>query len=136
MTSSSVAVTDAAVEPSAIASPVASAAVAVGEILKQLVLHSFGFHTENQTDAAISSIEKWVSGTVGSAINALDTSQIAASKEDVTLRVPPGGPAATVLAGPVLDYQKLAEAILAAQQAQAAKNAGPPPTNEVEPPSE
>jgi hypothetical protein len=105
-----------ALEPSAIASPLSIATTSVGEIIKNLVQHSQGFHSENQTDAAMSSVDKWVAHSVGDEASAIDRSEVRAPKEDVSLRVPPGGYVpATVLAGPILDYTKLAQAILAEQ---------------------
>jgi hypothetical protein len=71
-----------------------------------------GFPTEDLTNAAVASVEKWVGDTSG-----MDTENARAPVEDVTQRVPPGygGPPATT--GAVIDYDKLAAAIVKAQKA-------------------
>ena len=103
-------------EPSATVSPLSIATVSVGEILKNLVHYSQGYHTENLTDAALASIKSWVDHSIGNEKSAINMGETRAAKEDVSLRVPPGGFApANVMAGPVLDYTKLAQAILAEQ---------------------
>lgn len=107
------------VEPSAVSDGQSSAVFALGQVLKT-VLHKMPiFSVESDLDNAINVVDKWVSAFVpGSAMAALVTGDERAPKEDVSQRIPPGGPVANIYSGPQLDYAKLAQAILAAQKEQ------------------
>jgi|SRR5215831_8194861 hypothetical protein len=103
---------DKPVEPTAMANGETVAKHGVGEILKTLVHHSLAFPTEDSTNAAFLAVDKWVGDTAG-----MDTDNARAPIEDVSQRIPPGGVTPTsVVQGPVIDYNKLAQAILAAQK--------------------
>lgn len=106
------------VSPTAVASGKSSAVFALGELLKTIVHKTLTFPAESGVDSAVNTIDAWVRSFVSpSEVSALATGDERAAKEDVSLRVPPGGGVATqVVSGPVLDYQKLAQAILAEQQ--------------------
>lgn len=106
------------VSPSAVASAKSAAVHAFGQTLHTVVKNSGAFRTENEQDAAHRSIDAFVFAHVDpSEMSALRTGNEHAAKEDVTLRVPPGGFApAPAFAG--LDYAALAKAILAEQQRQ------------------
>jgi hypothetical protein len=105
---------DRVIQPTAIAGPKASSVHEVGEVLKTMIHQSHFFATENLQDEAMSAVDKFVKAfTMPSELNALLTGNERAAKEDVTKRIPPGGPMPP--AGPAIDYRLLAEAIVAAQ---------------------
>lgn len=116
----------AGVTPSAVAGPKSVAVHNLAQVLKDLVHGSNAYHSEGQVDAAMSAVDGFVNAFVPSQeMKAIDTSDVRAAKEDVSQRIPPGGVVANVVQGPVIDYNALARAILAAQaeaQAQAKSN--------------
>jgi hypothetical protein len=84
-----------------------------------MIHQSHYFATENLQDAAMTAVDKWVSAhATASELSAVLTGDERAAKEDVTQRIPPGGPMARP-AGPTIDYRLLAEAIVAAQERKA-----------------
>ena len=102
--------------PTSVSGPQSAAVHALGEVLKTLIHNSHFFPTENAVDSAMSAVDKWVSTSVKSSeLGAILTGNERAAKEDVTKRIPPGGPN-MVAVGPQIDYRQLAEAIIAAQQ--------------------
>lgn len=120
----------AGVSPSAVAGPKSVAVHSLGEVLKHLIHNSGAYHDEGQVDTAVSTVDGFVKAYVPpQELPAIDRSGMRAAKEDVTQRIPPGGPMTNVVAGPVIDYNQLARAILNAQaeaQAQAAQGAVTP----------
>lgn len=114
--------------PSAVSSPKTSAIMQLGEVLKTVLHKSVGvFHSENDLDAAVNIVDDFVRAMLGSAdTSAVMTDAFRAAKEDVTMRTPPGGAVANVVTGPVLDYSKLAQAILAEQRKYQIENEGTP----------
>jgi hypothetical protein len=103
------------VNPAAVSSGKSSAIYALGEVLKTMIHKTLAFSTESDLDNAVRIVDKFVGAFVpGSEMSALLTGDARAAKEDVSLRVPPQG--AAVISGPVLDYTKLAQAILAEQK--------------------
>lgn len=113
--------TNATVTPSAVSSASSGAIFALGEVLKTILHKLPVFSVESDLDAAINVIDKWVGSSVSNGeLSALLTGAERAAKEDVSLRIPPGGAAPNIYSGPQLDYAKLAEAILAAQKNQGA----------------
>lgn len=107
------------ISPTAIASGKSAGTVAFANVLKTVVSAlPMAFHSENGVDAAHRAIDSYVNARVpASEMQALLTGDERAAKEDVSLRIPPGGvTSGQVLVGPVLDYGKLARAILAEQQ--------------------
>ena len=108
---------DVVVMPSAVAQAQPSAVFALGEVLKNLVRLSRAFHSENDEDNAMNVIDKFVKAFASpSDMRALATGDQRAPKEDVSLRVPPGGAAVSIATGPVIDYSALAKALLDEQQ--------------------
>jgi hypothetical protein len=106
----------ATVEPTAISSGKSSAVFKLGQVLKTIIHNSRSFLSENDVDAAINVVDSFVGAFVpGGEIAALATGAERAAKEDVSQRVAPGM-TQQVMGGPVLDYQKLAQAILAEQK--------------------
>jgi len=104
------------VSPSAVSSAKSAAVFNLGEMLKTVVHKMPSLHTEAEVDNAVNVIDAFVRAFVpNSEMVALRTGEERAAKEDVSLRVPPGG-VPTVVSGPVLDYAKLAQAILAEQR--------------------
>lgn len=92
-----------------------------------MIHNSRAFHSENDVDNAVNTVDAFVNAFVPDAeMPALLTGAERAAKEDVTLRIPPGGVMTQVVTGPVIDYVKLAEAIVAVQRRQAAIDAAPP----------
>lgn len=105
------------IQPAAIASPKSVAVHDFGQVLKHLISNSHVFSTENAVDAALNVVDAFTSAFIpGAELPALLTGAERAMKEDVTKRIPPGGPMQTVMAGPVIDYRQLAQAILAEQK--------------------
>lgn len=105
--------------PSAVSSHKSDAIHALGEVLKTVIHKSVGvFSTENELDAAVNIVDGFVRAMIPEgSISALVSEGARAMKEDVSQRTPPGGAvAANVMSGPVLDYTKLAQAILAEQR--------------------
>jgi hypothetical protein len=104
------------VEPSATAGPGPAAAHGLGTVLLDLVYRSGSYHSESDQDAAADAVHKWVNSQVSaSEKRALNTDATRAPKEDVSLRVPPGGYVpAVVTATPAIDYDKLAQALVRA----------------------
>jgi hypothetical protein len=105
------------VTPSAVSGPKASAIFQLGEVLKTVIHRTQTFAGEADMDNAMNVIDSFVHAFVPShEMMALMTGDQRAAKEDVSLRTPPGGAVANVVTGPVLDYSKLAQAILAEQR--------------------
>lgn len=106
------------VSPTAIASGKSTAVFAFADVLKTVV-HALpmAFHSESGIEAADAAIDAYVGAHVpASEMSAILTGDERAPKEDVSLRIPPGGGVqGQVLTGPVLDYAKLARAILMEQ---------------------
>jgi hypothetical protein len=68
-------------------------------------------------DNAVNVVEAFVAAHVSSdEMSALGGTDRRAPREDVSKRVPPNGAAAAIVQGPVLDYAKLAQAILSEQR--------------------
>lgn len=109
-----------AVSPSAVASASDSAVWALGETLKYVFGRIPGaFHSESELDKAVAAVNNFVKASTNrSAVRALATGDETAPKEDVTLRVPPGGGFPAPAAAPNLDYNALAAAIVRIQQQQ------------------
>lgn len=106
-----------AVEPSAVSTPKSNAVFQLGEVLKTVLHKSLTFSNENDLDAAIGVVDSFVKTMIPAAeMPAIFMEGARAVKEDVTQRIPPGGAVANVVSGPVLDYSKLAQAILAEQR--------------------
>lgn len=114
-------------QPSAMAGPVHSATFKLGEILKDVLRKSGSYHNETDLHAALNAVDTWVRSIVPlSAHPALADGMQSAPHEDVTKRIPPGGMPAIISTAPAIDYDRLAAAILAAQQqAMAARQAEP-----------
>ena len=105
------------VQPAATAGPQQSAVYKVGEFLKTLAHKAGVFANESDLLSALSDIDKWVSAYVpASAMNALDTESGRAPIEDVSQRTPPNSTAVVQTMAPGIDYDKLAAAIVRAQQ--------------------
>lgn len=104
----------------AVVSPQHNALFRVGELLKKVVRAvPTAFPNENDVYNAITAIESFVTtGIPAASLRALSEEHDgAAPLEDVTKRIPPAGSAA--LAAPAMqgiDYDKLAQALIAAQQ--------------------
>ena len=109
--------TSSVVSPSAVSSPKSNATFALGEILKTVLHKVPAFASENDLDNAINVVDSWVKSSIPSSeVPAIFMDNARAAKEDVTQRTPPGGAVANIVTGPVLDYSKLAQAILAEQR--------------------
>lgn len=108
------------ITPTAVASAKSASVHQFGQVLHTVVRNSRAFHNENDEDNAHRAIDAFVNAHVpGSEMSALMTGNEHAPKEDVSLRIPPGG-AVAVPAFAGLDYQALAKAILAEQARQTA----------------
>jgi hypothetical protein len=104
------------VEPAAVSSAKSGAVFRLGEVLKTVIHNSRSFLSEPDVDAAVNVVDSFVQAFVpGGELAALFTGAERAAKEDVSQRVAPGM-TQQVTGGPVLDYQKLAQAILAEQK--------------------
>ena len=89
--------------------------------MKTVFHNTPAFSSENDLDNAINVVDSFVKAFIpGGEMAAIPTDGARAVKEDVTLRTPPGGAVANVVSGPVLDYSKLAQAIIAEQRKQQA----------------
>ena len=105
----------AVITPTAVASNRSSAVFQLGQMLKTVIHNSRVFANEADLDNAVNVVDKFVGAFVpGSELPALLTGDERAAKEDVTQRVAPNTSA--VVTGPVLDYTKLAQAILNEQE--------------------
>lgn len=103
--------------PGATAGPVHVAAVKLGEVLKDIIHRSGTYMSEDLMNAALASVDSWVKSLVPVSIMSNIGVDMRAAYEDVTQRTPPGGPA-PVMQQPGIDYDKLAQALIRAQQAQ------------------
>lgn len=113
------------VSPSAISGPKPAAIHGLGEVLMTLIHRTNAFHSEDEQLKADNAVRAFVDAHVSdSERQSFDPGETRAAREDVSLRTPPGGAAPAVVAGPVLDYAKLAQAILAAQKEQAQVTSG------------
>lgn len=112
------------ISPAAVAGAQPSAAFGLGQVLKEII-HSSpqAFKSENEILGAVNAVDKFIKAFVPvSALPALHTGDQRAPVEDVSLRTPPPGTAITVPANyPVIDYDKLAMALVRAQAAVAAE---------------
>lgn len=107
------------VNPTAMAGPVHASTHALGQVLMDLIHRAGVYTSEVAIHEAEAAVTAWVKSVVPlSAVAALVTGDERAPKEDVTKRIPPGGlPAIPVVtSAPAIDYDRLAEALLAAQQ--------------------
>lgn len=105
------------VSPSAISGPKPAAVHGLGEVLMTLIHRTNAFHSEDDQLKADNAVRAFVNAHVSDSERAsFDPGDTRAAREDVSLRTPPGGAPAAVYTGPVLDYTKLAQAILAEQQ--------------------
>jgi hypothetical protein len=106
------------IQPSAMAGPVASAIFGLAQVLKDVIHNGRVYHSENDVLAALDSVDQFVHAFVKpSEEPALVTGTERAPVEDVSLRTPPPGMTGMVPAGPVIDYDKLAMALVRAQMA-------------------
>lgn len=114
------------VTPAASANGSQSAVFSLGQMLKELI-HGTpqAFSSENQLLSALSSVDAWVKAHVpGSARTALATGDERAAIEDVSLRPAPNGVSYSIpTTAPTIDYDKLAMAMVRAQQQIAAEHA-------------
>jgi hypothetical protein len=124
---------DRPVNPSAIAQQVPSAAYGIAQVLKDLIHSSRAYHSENQVLEAYKAVETFMKAFIpASALPALLTGDERAPIEDVSKRIPPSGVAFSVPTNvPVIDYDKLALAMVRAQAAYQAEVQSVP-----EPPAE
>lgn len=115
------------IAPTAVAQQIPSAVFAIGAVLKDLIHSSRAFHSENQVLEAYKAVDTFLKAFVpASALPALMTGDERAAVEDVTKRIPPQGVAFAVPTNlPVIDYDKLALAMVRAQQMIAAESAVP-----------
>lgn len=116
------------VYPAAVAGQTPSAVYKLGQVLKEIV-HGIpaAFAGENDVLAAITAIDEFIKAFVpAAALPALLTGDERASVEDVSKRIPPQGVAYVVPSNvPVIDYDKLAMAMVRAQQELAASAPAP-----------
>lgn len=112
------------VQPSAMAGPVASAVFGLAQILKDVVHNGRVYTAENDVLAALNAIDSFANAFVKpSELPALATGDERAQVEDVSLRpAPPGMTGMVPSNAPSIDYDKLAAALVRAQQ-QAMKDA-------------
>jgi hypothetical protein len=113
-------VTGQVVEPTAYVDPKSVTVHSLADVLRTLVHRSVGaFHTEADQDKAMKAINDWERQQLNaSSLRALlEENPGRAEKEDVSLRIPPNNVAPTAVQGQPIDYNKLAAAIVAAQQA-------------------
>lgn len=116
---------DSVIEPTAMSGPKPAAVHGLGQVILTLIHRTNAFQSEAEQDAATNAVNAYVAAHVSDAdLRTFDPGDVRAEKEDVSLRTPPGGAAAAVVAGPVLDYAKLAQAILAAQKEQGQVTSG------------
>lgn len=105
----------------------------LGQVLKHLLIRSNIFSHEGVLESALSVVDRFVAAHVPpAAIRVMQTGEELAMHEDVTLRKPSGHIGqAIVTTGPSIDYNRLANAIIAAQeeaQRQADARNNPPST--------
>lgn len=121
-------------EPSAIAGQTPSAVFKLGQVLKEII-HALpaAFAGENDVLAAINDVDTFIKAFVpAAALPALMTGDQRAPVEDVSKRIPPQGVAYVVPANvPVIDYDRLAMAMVRAQQQLAAEPAPAPASDTV-----
>lgn len=117
------------IEPTAIAGQTPSAVYKLAQVLKEIV-HAIpaAFAGENDVLAALNVIDDFTKAFVpASALGALLTGAERAAVEDVSKRIPPQGVAYVVPSNmPVIDYDRLAMAMVRAQQQLAAESAPAP----------
>lgn len=114
-------------QPDAVLDPISTAAHDFGNVAKALVTRSGAFHNESELQKAHSAIDSFVKFiTPQKDRTHVITEDDQAPVEDVSRRIPPNSTGqAVVHAGPQIDYNKLAAALIAAQQAQAAADTAP-----------
>jgi hypothetical protein len=105
------------------AGPVASAVFALGNVLKDVIHNGRVYTSEPDVLSALSVVDDFISAFVKhSEMPALATGDERAAVEDVSLRpTPPGMPSIPVNT-PTIDYDKLAAALVRAQQEANARN--------------
>lgn len=122
------------VYPSAVAGQTPSAVFKLGQVLKELI-HAVpaAFAGENDLLAAVSSVDEFIKAFVpAAALPALLTGEQRAPVEDVSKRIPPQGVAYVVPSNlPVIDYDKLAMAMVKAQMELASAPAPAPASDTV-----
>lgn len=125
------------VTPSAIAGPVGSAVFAIGQVLKDIIHNSGSYRNENDVLAALGAVDSLVNAFLkDSERPAVATGEERAPIEDVSLRKPPPG---YTVPGPVvnqvIDYDKLAAAIVRMQMQYAPQVAAAPEVPAEQPPA-
>jgi hypothetical protein len=100
-------------------SPDADAGHQFVNVVRQLAHIPTAFHSEAERIAALEALTAYERSILGSAHAGVIAETDHAPIEDVSLRVPPGGPPLPVVTGPTIDYDKLAAAIVRAQAQQA-----------------
>jgi hypothetical protein len=124
------------IQPTAIVDATSEAIHGFLAVVRKLISASPAFHSEADQDAAYEAINTFARNQVSPSTLAqlLEEHSAPAPKEDVTQRVAPqsGLPQPLMPSAP-LDYDKLARAMLAIQQEQAAQSQAPVPTSPPEP---
>lgn len=114
------------VQPAAIVKPHVTATHNFFNLLRDMVTHSAFYKTEEEIRQAIGTVTAYEKHLLNPAERAQAvTEDDRAPMEDVSQRVAPSSTAAVVPAGtPAIDYAQLAQAIIAAQAAAQAAQAG------------
>lgn len=108
------------IAPTAMASGAHSAAWDLGQVLKVMVERTGVFLTEQARNDALRAVDKFTGSLIpAGAVRALATGDERAAHEDVSQRQAPAGATSFVPAAQVaIDYDKLAAALVRAQQAE------------------
>lgn len=108
------------VQPARVISPRTAAARALSAVLKTVVSASTAFRSESDVLDALSAIDKFAEAFADQPLSHAVQETDPAKTEDVSKRKPPAGsvPASPATPVPVIDYNALAAAMIAAQKAQ------------------
>lgn len=119
------------VQPTHVASAQANLAHQFLGVIRHLILHSGAYHNEAEQTEHLAVVQRYEEVNSSAADRRhLQSEDDHAPREDVSQRVPPAGSAGTpavVPAGPAIDYNALARAIVAVQQQ--SQNEAPAPAD-------
>lgn len=102
--------------PTAMTAPESSSAHGYYNVIRDLI-RRVGYHNENQVLTALQAVDAHEKHQVSQGdLRLLANENEPAPYEDVSKRTPPAGYVAPVPAGPAIDYNALAAALVAAQQ--------------------
>lgn len=102
------------VEPTRVIDPRTASVAQVGEVLKHLIGQPGTYHTEEDQRLAYEAVDAFKRAFSEGSPDVREEHR--AALEDVSTRIPPGGPSVVVSRAPAIDYNALARAMILAQR--------------------